>query len=1431
MADVDLTVGVSSFGVPDAIRNINSLRTAGLETGSALGGLSTAASTAMSSITRASAASTTATQKMSGYGNAMRQASQATSVLNKELAVQEKLYRAQSRVDPNNTAEGRLTRLGGSGGLQAGLAIAAAAAARDAAKSATMQGDAAAYAAQQENLRARAMQRVVAAAQLQGSALSNTRAREDLQAERDGQTAVQRSTTALTRAKQDLATANKAVASSNILLRNANGTFIARETGQINAQTAARNAQTAAIRQLTQAEQQLRNAQQTAKDDDGNAFQSSYSYFIIAGLATGAAVALLGMGQAAITATSQIERSFVDVERTTEGTTAQLRELRETLTGLSTTTPNSMVDLSQIAAMGNQLGIAAEDVEEFTTVIAQYSTISNVSAEEAATAFGKIGNLTGIAASEYSNLASAITYVARTSAASESTIQNTAKEITALAAGSGFSAAAIVGLGGALSSLAIPPERARGALSLYFGALNSAVAEGGPKLDAFATVTGKTVEQIDALVRAGQGQEVFTAFISGLGELDTVAKTTALDELGLSTIRVDQTMRALAQNVPLLTKSLDGAETAYAENVEMSNQYAKVQAALATKIAQAQNAAQNAAAAVGNALEPALKKALAAATSLLVEFEKFANSPYGTTMLKIAGLIGVVVGVMAGLIGALALGKASLVVFAFAMKGMGWTTASAGFRAVVAGLFATDVATRKAAISLTGLRVAMAETAIGAGVLRFAMIGLTLAVGGVVIAAFIAAMTALDQSVNATKYGMEGLGASAEELMAAMKLDNPTLFSDAVSETGEKSEAASGGVKTLSQAVSAGVKAQADASNAVQATNDAIDGQTVKLGDATQEWIKTAVLQSKAMRDILESAEQSKALGKMIEAGFDIGKFAELAYTEGADAANAYQKGWAAGLPAPDPEDPFAVDASVANRLINLNPLSQGIEGQKTAALVAAAVGDVAEASVEGTAAVDGLGKAMYNASGEAIVLSDGTDGARNSLEQYQAAISSGLGDFVDFKNVLEGVTAAQDKANEREEGPAGTDISLINANVFGEQLDAANDKAETFFTGITDLAGKGASSFATQLAPLGPDAQAILASATELGPAGLQKLEAGARLAAFFASEAFSKALNEQMANTDDAYATIFKVDGLAGVESYIAAQVAGVGAEWEQQWLANNPTLPLNVDIKDPSPEEIAAIQGRLSGRITTEAKIVTTLVGPNGIPVDEVFNVFTDKITGNTITLPTTLDGAGLTAALGIWDANQDASPAEISSLLNTAGLSPGLDAWRSINGNVNVKATFVAANTIASIVSPFITIPVYLRKVTPDDERAKGGIITKKYATGGQIKDGLPAFASGGSWGQFKGPGTGTSDSILARVSAGEYINTAKSTSFWGPDFFDSLNRNMLPTSFLNMLGAAAGSNNGPSSVTNVNVNQINPLTRDPLKQLREDSEMVASGIWG
>lgn len=100
----------------------------------------------------------------------------------------------------------------------------------------------------------------------------------------------------------------------------------------------------------------------------------------------------------------------------------------------------------------------------------------------------------------------------------------------------------------------------------------------------------------------------------------------------------------------------------------------------------------------------------------------------------------------------------------------------------------------------------------------------------------------------------------------------------------------------------------------------------------------------------------------------------------------------------------------------------------------------------------------------------------------------------------------------------------------------------------------------------------------------------------------------------------------------------------------------------------------------------------------------------------------------------------------------------------------------------------------RKLTVEVEAVGSG--TAVYRTAG----GTRFEASGG---YISGPGTGTSDSIPARLSNGEYVVNAAATSKYGKPFFDSLNAQRFATG--GMAGAAAAASGGggggfPSTIT-------------------------------
>ncbi len=95
------------------------------------------------------------------------------------------------------------------------------------------------------------------------------------------------------------------------------------------------------------------------------------------------------------------------------------------------------------------------------------------------------------------------------------------------------------------------------------------------------------------------------------------------------------------------------------------------------------------------------------------------------------------------------------------------------------------------------------------------------------------------------------------------------------------------------------------------------------------------------------------------------------------------------------------------------------------------------------------------------------------------------------------------------------------------------------------------------------------------------------------------------------------------------------------------------------------------------------------------------------------------------------------------------------------------TQAISDKIVAEVKPKITVEVEIDG--NGNRKLKASDSTGRFARGGLV-GALQAFASGG---KVRGPGTGTSDSILARLSHGEYVMDALTTSRFGAKFFAGL----------------------------------------------------------
>ncbi len=125
------------------------------------------------------------------------------------------------------------------------------------------------------------------------------------------------------------------------------------------------------------------------------------------------------------------------------------------------------------------------------------------------------------------------------------------------------------------------------------------------------------------------------------------------------------------------------------------------------------------------------------------------------------------------------------------------------------------------------------------------------------------------------------------------------------------------------------------------------------------------------------------------------------------------------------------------------------------------------------------------------------------------------------------------------------------------------------------------------------------------------------------------------------------------------------------------------------------------------------------------------------------------------------------------IGTAAVSTFTNAFQSIaDGSKSLKDGF--SDLTQSILSDLSRIIIQQALISGLSSAFPSFFPAAGAATGGFINKGkiTHRYADGG---MVSGPGSGTSDSIVARVSNGEFVSDARTTSFFGPEFFVNLKR--------------------------------------------------------
>ena len=569
-----------------------------------------------------------------------------------------------------------------------------------------------------------------------------------------------------------------------------------------------------------------------------------YALYDIANRAAAASAAFVAMGLTVIKSFMSFESAFTSVERTaqlgrdaTGGFNQEALKLRKTLIEISTTIPVAFEDVSKIATLGAQMGIASEALDQFTTTVAKFSAITGISVEATAQSFGRLAQLMDVPVTKFENLSSAITYAGIKAVATDQEILTMSESIAAAATQAGMSADQVIGLSTALASLKVRPEEARGVIVRLFREIDLSVTKGGKQIEDFSRVLGITSEEASALWQQNPNQ-FFTSFLGAANAAGSLNEV--ITALGITNSRELNVIQRLAGNTDLLSSSLEDARQEYLLGQYSSEAYGKVADDLQSKLTVLNNTFQAFLASLGAPVGEFLKGPIDDITNFLNGIKEVPG-PIAMVIAAIGAIAAVVLGAAAAT-GLLMAGMLALRTVLVDVQVQGTKmTIGAGLM----GAMFTDLAARTGLLALSQ-KVASGTTALLTK--GFLAMGLSATAAATAVRVLSVAAPILIVATIAIGTAM------------AFMSTNTKTAKEEIEELGAKALDANGGLNVLAEALKKDTEAFNDAEKAAAGTG-------VKYGELKLTLSEIAIEQANHRKEQIASKEMQEDLSDALLEG------------------------------------------------------------------------------------------------------------------------------------------------------------------------------------------------------------------------------------------------------------------------------------------------------------------------------------------------------------------------------------------------------------------------------------------------------------------------------------------------------------------------------------------------------------------------------------
>ena len=389
---------------------------------------------------------------------------------------------------------------------------------------------------------------------------------------------------------------------------------------------------------------------------------------------------LVAMGTAALYAGIEFESAFAGVEKTVDGTDAQMARIKTGIREMAKEIPTGTTELSALAEAAGQLGIKTPNVLGFTRVMADMKETTNLG-EEGASQMAKFANITGMAQANFDRLGSTIVELGNNFATTEADIMAMGMRLAGAGKQIGLSEADIMGWAAALSSVGIEAEAGGSAFSKVFSQMQLATETGGKKLDNFAKVAGMSAAQFAQAFRNDASAAVNT-FIQGLSSGgDSAIKV--LNDIGITELRMTDALLRASGAGDTFTGAIASANKAWKENNALANEADKRYKTTASRMKTLGNQAKDVGIGLSEFMIPHLESAMGAAGDLIGYFNGLGDSQKSAvvSMAAFAAASGPVTSVLGKVTGGI--GKA---IAGFRGFGAAAQTAGGGIKGLMAGM-------------------------------------------------------------------------------------------------------------------------------------------------------------------------------------------------------------------------------------------------------------------------------------------------------------------------------------------------------------------------------------------------------------------------------------------------------------------------------------------------------------------------------------------------------------------------------------------------------------------------------------------------------------------------------------------------------------------------------------------------------------------------